>query len=55
MVIQPRLEDFPLENETVAAIAMNKVVEQEILRAPTQYMWMHRRFKTRPKGMPSRY
>ncbi|MEG1652446.1 MAG: hypothetical protein RR390_02990, partial [Hafnia sp.] len=20
-----------------------------------QYMWMHRRFKTRPKGMPSRY
>lgn len=55
MVIQPRLEDFPLENETVAAIAMNKVVEQEILRAPTQYMWMHRRFKTRPEGMPSRY
>ena len=55
MIIQPRLEDFPLENETVAAAAMNKVVEQEILRAPNQYMWMHRRFKTRPKGMPSRY
>ncbi|MCV4796890.1 hypothetical protein, partial [Klebsiella pneumoniae] len=20
-----------------------------------QYMWLHRRFKTRPEGMPSRY
>ncbi|MFR3356747.1 MAG: hypothetical protein ACLTQO_12850, partial [Enterobacter hormaechei] len=23
--------------------------------APEQYMWLHRRFKTRPQGVPSRY
>ncbi len=34
---------------------MNKVVEQEILRAPDQYMWLHRRFKTRPPGEASLY
>ncbi len=26
---------------------MNKVVEGEILNAIEQYMWLHRRFKTR--------
>ncbi|WP_216782721.1 Kdo(2)-lipid IV(A) acyltransferase [Candidatus Profftia tarda] len=55
MLIQPRVENFPLDNETVAAAAMNKVIEQEILRSADQYMWMHRRFKTRPKGSPALY
>ncbi len=32
---------------------MNKIVEQCIMMAPEQYMWLHRRFKTRPEGMPS--
>ncbi|CAJ0992774.1 LpxL/LpxP family Kdo(2)-lipid IV(A) lauroyl/palmitoleoyl acyltransferase [Pantoea sp. Nvir] len=34
---------------------MNAVVEKAVLCAPEQYMWLHRRFKTRPKGVPSRY
>ncbi|EON4402342.1 MULTISPECIES: LpxL/LpxP family acyltransferase, partial [Enterobacteriaceae] len=40
--------------ETTAAW-MNKVVEKCIMMAPEQYMWLHRRFKTRPEGVPSRY
>ncbi len=34
---------------------MNKIIEREILRAPEQYLWVHRRFKTRPHGQASLY
>lgn len=35
---------------------MNKLVEQEILKGVEQYMWLHRRFKTRPdEHQPSLY
>ena len=29
---------------------MNEAYEEAILKKPTQYFWMHRRFKNRPKG-----
>ena len=29
---------------------MNHFYQKAILKAPTQYFWMHRRFKTRPEG-----
>ncbi|AUV00762.1 Kdo(2)-lipid IV(A) acyltransferase [Phytobacter ursingii] len=45
----------PLESAEETAAWMNKVVERCILMAPEQYMWLHRRFKTRPEGVPSRY
>jgi lauroyl/myristoyl acyltransferase len=34
---------------------VNQYLEQEIRRVPEQYMWVHRRFKTRPKGEPPFY
>ncbi|KOC91400.1 lipid A biosynthesis palmitoleoyl acyltransferase [Winslowiella iniecta] len=55
LVIQPELRDYPLEDEHHAAAYMNKVIEREIMRAPSQYMWLHRRFKTRPAGASSLY
>ncbi len=55
LLIQPMLENFPLEDEVAAATFMNKTIEKEILIAPEQYMWLHRRFKTRPEGEPPRY
>ncbi|MBE4973508.1 MULTISPECIES: Kdo(2)-lipid IV(A) acyltransferase [Serratia] len=55
LIMQPAVENFPLDNELDAAAFMNKVVEKEILMAPDQYMWLHRRFKTRPEGEPSLY
>lgn len=34
---------------------MNRFIEERILEAPEQYLWTHRRFKTRPEGTPSVY
>ncbi|WP_392561627.1 LpxL/LpxP family Kdo(2)-lipid IV(A) lauroyl/palmitoleoyl acyltransferase [Orbus sturtevantii] len=48
--VAPALKNYPLDDDVAAAIFMNKAIENEILKAPEQYMWLHRRFKTRPKG-----
>ena len=55
LVIQPELQDYPIDDEMAAAAYMNHVIEKEIMRAPDQYLWLHRRFKTRPAGTPSLY
>ena len=55
LVIQPQLQDYPIDDEMAAAAYMNRVIEKEIMRAPDQYLWLHRRFKTRPAGAPSLY
>jgi len=44
----PALENFPSGDDLVDATAINQTIEQEIKRSPDQYLWMHRRFKTRP-------
>lgn len=56
MLILPDVSSqMPLESDAATAAAMNHVVEDGVLMAPEQYMWLHRRFKTRPEGEPSRY
>ncbi|VAX77077.1 Lipid A biosynthesis lauroyltransferase [Serratia symbiotica] len=55
LLIQPALKDYPITDQLAAATYMNKVLEKEIMRAPEQYMWLHRRFKTRPFGSPPLY
>lgn len=50
LIINPELEDYPYSDKMSAAIYMNKVIERQILLAPEQYLWLHRRFKTRPPG-----
>ncbi|MCG9679320.1 Kdo(2)-lipid IV(A) acyltransferase [Vibrio sp. Isolate24] len=41
-------QDFPQKDETAAAAYMNKFVEEIIMRAPEQWMWLHKRFKSMP-------
>lgn len=56
--IKPPLEGFPSENQDDRAdlIRINQELEKAIARKPEQYMWLHRRFKTRPnEDDPSLY
>ena len=55
MVILPEEQAIPLNDEAATAARMNNIVEQGVLMAPDQYMWLHRRFKTRPEGQPALY
>lgn len=55
VLIEPALENFPSENEVEDATRVNLIIEQQLRIAPTQYMWFHRRFKTRPEGYKEIY
>ncbi len=55
ITLKPAVENIPLDDEITATAFMNTVIEKEIELAMDQYMWLHRRFKTRPEGTPSLY
>lgn len=55
VVLTPALENYPTDDEVADAVLTNQIMEQQINLAPTQYMWFHRRFKTRPAGYPPIY
>ncbi|ATG72779.1 lipid A biosynthesis lauroyl acyltransferase [Zobellella denitrificans] len=55
LVVQPPLAGFPTGDDEADAITGNRVLEAAIRQAPEQYMWLHRRFKTTPEGVPYRY
>jgi len=55
LTIYPPLEDFPGESEEADCLRINRWVEQAVRQHPEQYLWAHRRFKSRPNGEPSLY
>lgn len=48
--ISPARENFPMDDKNRAAEFMNRIIEAEIMKDVDLYMWIHRRFKTRPTG-----
>ncbi|HRA79446.1 MAG TPA: lipid A biosynthesis acyltransferase [Burkholderiaceae bacterium] len=51
----PAWEDFPGDDLEAATRRMNAFIEERVLEMPEQYLWSHKRFKTRPPGEPSPY
>ncbi len=47
--------DWPSGDDVADAARMNRFIESRIRECPAQYLWVHRRFKTRPGGAPSLY
>src|SRR5690606_38181687 len=55
LVLMPPLEDFPGMCDESDSARVNSIIEAEVRLAPEQYLWVHRRFKTRPEGEPDLY
>lgn len=48
--LEPPLEEFPTSDPVADTARVNAVIERMVREAPTQYLWLHKRFKTRPPG-----
>lgn len=44
------LDGYPSDDDVADATRINALIESEVRRHPSQYLWVHRRFKTRPEG-----
>jgi len=51
----PPWDNYPSDDVDADVARMNAFIEDRIREMPSQYMWLHRRFKTRPAGEPSLY
>ena len=49
------LAPFPTDDAVIDTTAVNAAIEAMVRAAPSQYLWLHRRFKRQPEGAPPRY
>ena len=51
----PPWDSFPGDDLDADVARMNAFIEDRVREMPAQYLWLHRRFKTRPEGEASLY
>ena len=51
----PPWTDWPTDDPLADARRMNEWIEAMVRADPAQYLWVHKRFKTRPAGEPGLY
>ena len=51
----PPLPGWPSDDALADTLQMNRWIEAEVRRNPAQYLWVHKRFKTRPVGEAALY
>ncbi len=49
------LPNYPSEDAVADALQFHQWLEARIRANPAQYLWVHKRFKTRPEGEPALY
>mgnify|MGYP006086104023 FL=1 len=49
------IKNYPSNDPIKDATTTNRILENQIIKAPEQYLWIHRRFKTRPNGQENFY
>ena len=55
VTFMPAWDDWPTDNALADAARMNLFIAAQIRLNPQQYLWVHKRFKTRPAGEASFY
>ena len=55
MFFEKPLSSFPSSDPIIDATTTNRILEKQINKTPEQYLWIHRRFKTRPEGAENFY
>ena len=55
VLLSPALQDFPTDDVVEDSERFNRLLEAHIERVPSQYMWMHRRFKGLSSDYPDYY
>ena len=53
--VLPAWADFPTDDMQADTARMNRCLQDYIDAMPSQYYWVHKRFKDRPPGVPSVY
>lgn len=48
--VMPAWDNFPGASVEADTETVNRFIENQVLRMPEQYFWLHKRFKTRPPG-----
>ncbi|MCF6288723.1 MAG: LpxL/LpxP family Kdo(2)-lipid IV(A) lauroyl/palmitoleoyl acyltransferase [Proteobacteria bacterium] len=55
LTISPPMENFPTKDPVADTARINQGIEKMVVKNPTEYLWVHKRFKTVPKGANSPY
>lgn len=55
LTISPPMNDFPSKDPIKDTTSVNQGIEEMIKQSPSEYLWVHKRFKTTPEGEKNPY